>query len=105
MKDEELIVDGKPISEWADENGWIQIGSWQVDPKELSIKWINDSIAWEIKNAKREALQEARDIINRSKELEVIQSGEQVFLDGESILIILDALIKENTPVNTLPES
>lgn len=56
-----------------------------------------EEFAREIKNAKRETLQEARDILDKSNNIEVIKDGKQVFLDAEGVLIILDTLIEENT--------
>ena len=104
---QEFIVDGKPISEWAEGQNWIKIGSWQIDPKFLSIKWIEETIEWERQNAKVGALQEFRDLINEKNRVSdnidvVVQDGE-VYLDAQKILDILDIMIEQFTPESKLP--
>ncbi len=64
--DEELLVENKPISEWANDQGWIEIGGWQLDPKTISLKEINDVFNWEINNAKREILEEIKPILKNA---------------------------------------
>lgn len=89
-KPRELIVDGKPMSEWAENNGWIQIGSWQVDPSQLSLKFIDNIIEWETNQAKLDALNEV----------------ENLWVEGatwDGILSEIQRLKTKYTPKNTLP--
>ena len=56
------MIDGKPMVEWTETQGWIRIGGWLCDPKTLSLKSINETVAWEIKNAKYEAMEEVLEL-------------------------------------------
>lgn len=100
-KNEELTVDGKLISDWTEDQGWIEIGSWKFDPKTLSLKQINDTIDWEIKNAKVEVLEEIRPILIKAFEL-----SEHAVVEHDTAVVVMSTDYKKmvNKAIDGLKE-
>lgn len=101
-KKEELAVNGKPISEWADNQGWIKIGSWRVDPKTLSLESINELIDWEVNNAKCEVLDEVRPIL-----IGAFERSEHAVVEHNTAITVMSTDYKRmvDTAIDGLKES